>query len=282
MRERRIEELAERTRRGAGAEREAAPAVRHELAERADHHRERAAGQPEADQHAGREIEADDRVVRAPSRRAPRRRAARRGTARAPGRTGRRTRRRTAAPRPRAGSVWRCEARTPRGPSRVERQRREELAERRARPERDQRDDAADGNQHHRRPPRCKLRRRGRGGSRHGIPRELAWDMPRRWRSLGTGRRGPKRNFVMVSICAAHGCMADPRAAPPSHQPRTRLTPVAGAGRPQSTAGARTNDREGTGAAAREVLSVLLEVRITSRGNAGCCAGCFRPPICSN
>ena len=73
---------------------------------------------------------------------------------------------------------------------------------------------------------------------------------------LGTGSRGPKRNFVMVSICAADDCMADPRAAPPSGA-RSRRGPC------HSARGVRTNTREGAGAAALEVLSIVLEMRIT-------------------
>ena len=56
-RERRIEKLAERARRRAGAEGERTPARRQELAESAEHDRERAAGKAEADEHAGPEIE---------------------------------------------------------------------------------------------------------------------------------------------------------------------------------------------------------------------------------
>ena len=96
-----------------------APVFRHELAERADHHRERAAGKAKADQHAGREIEHQRRGARAPSRQARSRRGWRRRTARAPGRSDRQSLRRTAAPRPRAGSAARSQTRTPRGPSRV-------------------------------------------------------------------------------------------------------------------------------------------------------------------
>ena len=119
MRERRIEELAERARRGAGAEGEGAPVLRHELAERADHHRERAAGKAEAD-HARRPTDrASPSRSRWPSRRDRRRRGSRRRTARAPGRSGRRRRRRTAAPRPTAGSAWRWRTRRSRGPSRA-------------------------------------------------------------------------------------------------------------------------------------------------------------------
>ena len=77
-RERREQELAERARRGAGAERDGAPARRQQLGEGADHERERAAGEAEADQHAGRQVELERRLRDTPSRRCRRRRAARR------------------------------------------------------------------------------------------------------------------------------------------------------------------------------------------------------------
>ena len=115
--ERREQELAERARRRAGAERERAPAFRHELAERADHHRQRAAGQAEADQHAGREMRASPASSHRPSGRGRAHRGSRRRSARAARRSCRRSRRRTAGRRPRAGSGWRATARTRRGPS---------------------------------------------------------------------------------------------------------------------------------------------------------------------
>ena len=92
--------------------------LRHQLAERADHHDERAAGKPEADQHAGREIEHPAASSHTPSGRGRAHRAARRRTARAPCRSGRRSRRRTAGRRPTAGSGWRARTRRRRGPSR--------------------------------------------------------------------------------------------------------------------------------------------------------------------
>ena len=55
--ERREQELAERAGRGAGAERDAALLRRQQFAERRQHQIERTAGQAEADQHAGAEIE---------------------------------------------------------------------------------------------------------------------------------------------------------------------------------------------------------------------------------
>ncbi len=55
--ERREQELPERTRRGAGAERGRTPVRRQKLAERRDDHVERAAGDADTDQHAGGEIE---------------------------------------------------------------------------------------------------------------------------------------------------------------------------------------------------------------------------------
>jgi hypothetical protein len=56
-REWREQELSERSGRRAGAEGERPPLRRHQLAERADHDGERAAGQPEADDLAGTEVE---------------------------------------------------------------------------------------------------------------------------------------------------------------------------------------------------------------------------------
>jgi hypothetical protein len=72
------------------------------------------------------------------------------------------------------------------------------------------------------------------------FPEESARETPRRCDHLGTGPCGPKRMFVMDLICAAHGCMADPRAASKSFE-------------------------RGTGAAAPEVLFILLEMRIRVR-----------------
>ena len=56
-RQRREQELAERAGRGAGAERKRPPSLRHQLAEGADHHGERATGKAETDQHAGRQVQ---------------------------------------------------------------------------------------------------------------------------------------------------------------------------------------------------------------------------------
>ena len=119
--ERREQELAERAGRGAGAEADGAPLRRQQLGERADHQRERAAGEAEADQHAGRHVELERALRRMPSRRCRRRRAARRRPARAARRSGRRARRRTAGPRPTAASRSPARARTGRGPSRSRR-----------------------------------------------------------------------------------------------------------------------------------------------------------------
>ena len=55
--ERRIEELAEGAGGGAGAEGERTPGFRQELAEGADDEVEGAAGEAEADQHAGAEMQ---------------------------------------------------------------------------------------------------------------------------------------------------------------------------------------------------------------------------------
>ena len=55
--DRREQELAERAGRGHRAERDVAPAFRQQLAERADHHRHRRSRQAQADQHAGRQMQ---------------------------------------------------------------------------------------------------------------------------------------------------------------------------------------------------------------------------------
>ena len=138
-REWRIEELTERARRRPSTEGEAAPVFRHELAERTDHHRKRAAGKTEADQHSGRKVEFYER------RRLPH-----------PGKP-RRIEDRAEAEHPhRTKAVGDCPCKWLRrppekilygdrqrerlaAPAAVERQRREELTERRARTERESR-----------------------------------------------------------------------------------------------------------------------------------------------
>ena len=55
--ERREQELTQRARGGAGAERQRAPGFRNQLAERGEHDVERAAGESEPDQHAGGKVE---------------------------------------------------------------------------------------------------------------------------------------------------------------------------------------------------------------------------------
>ena len=115
----REQELAEGARRRAGAEGHGAPLLRQELAEGAEHQVERAAGEAEADQHAGAEMQHagrrrighDDEAERI-EQRARRRARGRR-------RTGRRSRRRRAGRRPRAGSGSRWRSRRCRGPSRI-------------------------------------------------------------------------------------------------------------------------------------------------------------------
>ena len=167
-REWRIEELAERARRRSGAEGETAPVFRYELAKRTDHHRKRAAGKTEADQHAGRKVEFyKRRRLRHPGK-------PRRIEDRADAEHPHRTEAVGDCPckwlrhAPEQILYGDCQGERLAAPAAVERQRREELAERRTRTERDQRDDAADRDQHDRCPPPCKLQWRGCGDSRHG------------------------------------------------------------------------------------------------------------------
>ncbi len=117
-RERREQELPERTGSRAGAERERAPVRRHQLAEGADHDGEGRAGKAEADHHAGGEMEHAGRARVGHAGETER--IEDRADAQHPDRTVaiRDRRRRTAGPRPTAASESRARARTRRGPSR--------------------------------------------------------------------------------------------------------------------------------------------------------------------
>ena len=117
-RERRIEKLAERARRRAGAEGQRTPARRQQLAESAEHDRERTAGEAEADEHAGPEIEHPGRGRIRHQDRARWHRTRRRRTARAWCRSDRQSRRRKADRHPTGCSVWPAPTRTRRDPNR--------------------------------------------------------------------------------------------------------------------------------------------------------------------
>ena len=117
--ERREQELAERSGRSAGAERDAAPLRRQQLAECGQHQIERAAGQAEADQDAGAEIERQRRRRVAHHQAGRRHKAARRRTSRARRRSGRRSRRRTAGRAPTTGFERRARGRRRRGPRQI-------------------------------------------------------------------------------------------------------------------------------------------------------------------
>ena len=228
MRERREQELPERTGGGTGAKGETAPAFRHQLAERADHHRERTAGEAEPDQHAGRQIEHQRCRRIAPSRRGRARREWRRAhsTRIGPKRSATPPANGCTAPHSRFCSASANEKHVA-APAVIERQRRQELAERRAWPERKHRDRAADRDQHCRRAPVSNSRHGGRDG--HWLLR-LAGRRGRRMTAATyiVARPGsPKRKFVMATICQMHGSVSAgagaPRTGPLSNLPGMRI-----------------------------------------------------------
>ena len=117
--ERREQELPERAGRGAGAERKAALLGRQQLAERRQHQVERTAGQTEADQDAGAEIERKRRRRIAHQEADRRHRAARRRSSRARCRSDRRWRPRSAGRGPTTGSAAPARGRRRRVPRRT-------------------------------------------------------------------------------------------------------------------------------------------------------------------